>query len=134
MKDGDGARYNMHLGMVVRDNVAYALTAREDARLDGAAAAAPNLPPLWWYGGTQISGSAFYEITAGRWTQIATWISASCAPTWPAQQCADAQTRLTLGRASHEADTPMNRSNPPWTTQWINNYSRLLVLVGQVCA
>ncbi len=96
----------------------------QDAAYDASAAQAPQYS----------SAADIYTTASGHWTQIATWISASCAPVWPAQQCADATAWLTIGRATHEADDPLNRVNPVWTSTWINNYSRMLVLVGRLCA
>ncbi len=109
-------------------------TLREDARLDLAGAATPQY---------QVSGpefrdgspATFLRRTAGWWTQIADWITASCAPPWPAGQCAASTAHLSEARAIHVADEAQPQPAAPraWDDTWIAHYTRLLALVGQLC-
>ncbi len=102
-------------------------TLREDARLDLAGAA------------TMPDQRDWLTTTAGWWTQIADWITASCVPPWPPAQCTPARTELTTARTVHENVTPgaafgqSAQANADWNATWIANYTRLLALVGQLC-
>ena len=108
-------------------------TLREDAQLD--------LYGIQNYPGTRD----WYTETAAWWDQIGGWLSASCAPPWPPAQCSTANDHLTQARNLHVQAAPNMVPGPGVSPQqaainanfnqtWIDNYTKLLAVVGALCA